>query len=225
MRTCLPQLMMAAVVPWMAGRPAAAQPADGAGPRIPKSHSPPYVSLLPEPGGRPALIIEYPWQVHARPSVEVRLVSGEDPDPTTAAPLYFLKDFLNGPLQATIYKCQDQAVGREVRKPVTERETRFEILARRNSLGRPAVCVAHRFGKEDPSPGTAAVFWPLSGWSINGRLLRLDLPAEYFDRPGNLRVWLLRGATVLWSQEIRWPGTALPGRGGPGQADQPTKQP
>ena len=82
----------------------------------------------------------------------------------------------------------------------------FEIIARRNSLDRPAVCVARAVPKDDPTPGAGAAYCLLPGWSINDGLLYLDLPPEYFAESGELHVWLLRDGDVVWAAQENWPG-------------------
>lgn len=157
-----------------------------------------------EDGGR-ALVIAYPWIVHARASVEVRLVTGKPADPLTVHPLHFVGNIMKGQVTIDVYRTLDGAAGVPQRRRFTEGEIEFEILGRRNSLGRPAVCVARRFSNDDPPPGAAAVFYPLRPWAISRAMIQLELPAKYFSKPGRLHVWFLRNDKVLWKEEADWP--------------------
>jgi hypothetical protein len=207
MRTRLPLLL-----PWtilllsQAVGPAAAQPPGNLGPGIRRPNVTRGVSLGRRPSGEPFLAIHYPWKVHAQPSVEVRLVTGEDPDPSGIRPLFFIKEFMKGEVSVKIYRAEDEAAGAGAKLPLKEKEIDFEILGRRNSLGKPAVCVARRVPGDDPAPGTGVVFCRLPSWSVNKRLLWLDLPREYFAEPGKIHVWFLRADKVLWAEQVDWPG-------------------
>jgi hypothetical protein len=204
-------LLTAVWLTWGGGSPAAQAPGrtGGAATRGPKAAS--CVSLLRQRDGDRALVISYPWDLHRRPSVEVRLVTGKDPGPTVVRPLLFVGNYMKGKVAAAVYRCEDKAVGAPVRESLTVKGLQFEILGRRNRLERPSVCVIHRFADDQPAPGTTAVFSQLPAWAINRRLLQLDLPREEFTQPGRLYVWFLRDETVLWEETVDWPGYAKRG--------------
>jgi hypothetical protein len=144
--------------------------------------------------------------MHAKPSVEARLVTSEDADRVGIRPLLFVDGYLKGEVLVDVYEAQDQAAGVGGSLAFTKNEMAFEILGRRNSLGKPAVCVARQVPPGDPTPGAAAVFCLLEFWSLSDRLLHLDLPRQYFAKPGKLHLWFLRGDTVLWKEVVDWPG-------------------
>jgi hypothetical protein len=152
------------------------------------------------------LVITYPWKVHLRPSIEVRLVTGKDADLSDVRPLFFVKEYMKGAVTVNVYHCLDRAAGVPQRHAFTENGIELEILGRRNSLGRPSVCVARRVPDDDPAPGAAAVFCLLPSWAVDKGLLRLELPPDYFGDAGRIYVWFLRGGKVLWEERADWPG-------------------
>ncbi len=163
-------------------------------------------TLVEERSGRNTLVVRYPWKVHRHPSIEVRLVTGEQADLSSARPWFFVHEYLKGDVTVHVYHCQDAAAGTGITQPMTKNEIDFEIIGRRNSLGKPSVCIARRVSNDDPAPGAAAVFCLLPSWSLNRGLLNLDLPPEYFAKSGKLFVWFLRDERVLWEQRLDWPG-------------------
>jgi hypothetical protein len=203
-------LLTAVSLTWAGGSPAAQAPGrTGAAARGPKAMS--CVSLLSQPDGDRALVLSYPWDLHRRPSVEVRLVTGKDPGPAVVRPLLFVGNYMKGKVAADVYHCEDKAAGAPVRQSSAVKGLQFEILGSRNRLERPSVCVIHRFADDQPAPGTTAVFSQLPAWAINRRLLQLDLPREDFTQPGRLYVWFLRDDTILWAETLDWPGYAKRG--------------
>jgi hypothetical protein len=46
----------------------------------------------------------------------------------------------------------------------------------------------------------------LAPWRIDDRTLSIDFPPDYFDKPGKMRVWFLRGDKIIWDDELSWPG-------------------
>jgi hypothetical protein len=50
------------------------------------------------------------------------------------------------------------------------------------------------------------IFYFLKSWAIDPETLRLELPAKQYGKPGRLRVWFLRGDSVVWQQTVEWPG-------------------
>jgi hypothetical protein len=189
--------------------PGGADPGEAPSPDVPAVQRPKaasYVSLLKGRDGNQALVISYPWRVYRRASVEVRLVTGKDPGPAVVRPLFFVKQYMQGAVAATLYQCEDKAESARVRQTVTTEGVEFEVVGQRNRLERPAVYVVHRFPEKQPAPGVGAVFCLLSPWAINERLLYLDLPQADFAEPGTLYVWFLRDDAVIWREVLPWPG-------------------
>lgn len=217
MKTRLPLRLIAVWLIWSCGVASAQMPRNAAfDARQPKAT--PRVCLVKNKRRTDlALLIAYPWKVHRRPSVEIRLVAGKDADAGAVRPLFFLSEYMKGEVTVAVYRCQDEAAGAPVRESLTEKEVEFEILGRRNSLAKPSVCVVHRFAADEPDGGTtadepdggtAAVFCLLPAWAIDKRLLRLDLPRQDFAKPGKMHVWFLREGTIVWKETLDWPGNA-----------------
>jgi hypothetical protein len=205
MRICLPLLLTAVWLTWPGGSAVAeAPPSDAPATRRPKAVS--CVSLVKRRDGDQALVISYPWRIHRRPSVEVRLVTGKDPGAAVVRPPFFVKQYMRGEVAATLYRSEDKATSTRVRESVKAEGDDFEVIGRQNWLGRPAVCVVRRFPEGEPAPGVTAVFCLLSPWAIDERLLYLDLPQGDFAKPGTLYVWFLRDDEVLWREVVQWPG-------------------
>lgn len=165
-----------------------------------------FCTVFQPPRGNLVLRVEYPWKVYQNPSIEVRLVTGENADPAGIRALAFVKRYLKGDVAADVYRAADAAEQADVAKAFTKDDIDFEILARRNTLGKPAVCVARAVPKDDPTPGAGAAFCFLPSWSINEGLLYLDLPPEYFAEAGKLHIWLLRDGDIVWAAKKDWPG-------------------
>lgn len=170
----------------------------------------PRVTLVREPGGKQVLLITYAWKVHLRPSIEVRLLGKGEPDDERVQPTYFRWKHMKGETTAALYRCQDRCGDAPVRAAIAEKDEALEALGQRNSLGKPAVCVA-RWTNTDPKspyePGAATAFPLLDAWSVDERLLYLDLPEDYFASPGAVRVWMMRDDQVVWSEKVEWPGS------------------
>ena len=205
MQVRLPVLMTVALLICPSGA-SEARPPDGAtagaGPRK-ATH---FVSIVKQQTGDLAVVVDYPWRAHQQPSVEIRLVTRRRVDLPKVRPLFFVKEFFRGTMMVNVYHCQDQAAGVPLSKLLTEKEIEFEIIGRRNALGRPAASVAHRIPGSDPAPGSGVVFCLLPAWSVNKGLLHLELPPQYFAQPGELYVWFLRGSKVVWEERADWPG-------------------
>jgi len=165
-----------------------------------------FVSLFTGRGG-PRLLVDYPWSRHRDASVEVRLVTGEEPSVEGLRPLGFAAEHFQGEKRMQVYDVQDAGAGGVVIRTLEAGGMKYEILGSLTDSGKPASCIARKFPKAEPPPGAYAVYCVLSGWSINSKLLSLELPPEYFAEPGKLKIWFLRGDTILWSQTLDWPGT------------------
>ncbi len=176
------------------------------------------VSVFREPTGKTVLVVSYPWEVHTKPSLEVRLLGPEEPDDERIHPMYFRWKHMKGDTTVAVYRTQDQSENAPVRA-VSREAPEFEILGARNSLTKPAVCAVRWFAHDTESgkkaqPGAGAAFPLLDAWSVNEKTLYLDLPGPYFDAAGPLRVWLLRDDRVVWSETLSWPGLKTPERKG-----------
>jgi hypothetical protein len=191
--------------------PAAARAADTSDPVAagkPKASASSYASVSRQTTGQRCLLIDYPWQVYAKPSVEVRVVTDDKATTAVPHPLFFAAGLMKGDIEVAISKCLQAAYDTGLSQRITADKLEAEILGRRNSLGKPSVCVA---SKEKTKAGAAApsawaAFCLLDCWAMNRHSLCLDLPREYFAKPGKLQVWFLRGDVVLWEEQLDWPG-------------------
>lgn len=196
--------------------PAYDRPAD-ARPAKPRAKS--RVSLFREPGGKLILMVDYPWKVHAKPSMEVRLLGKGEPDDLEVRPMYFRWKYMRGTTTVAVYRCQDECENVPTSAPVRQDDVEFEVLGDRNALGTPAVCIAREVVRKEATargapamqPGAAAAFPLLKPWAVSKALLYLDLPEAYFAEAGRMRVWFLRDDRVVWSEDVSWPGLGTPG--------------
>lgn len=226
MKLCWACVALGAVVCWtgmVAGGPsvaigAGADPAYDRRPGVAPADraSPKRVSVFRERSGKRVLVVEYPWKVHAKPSVEVRLLGQGEPNDLRVQPMYFRWKYMKGDKTTlAVYRVQDTCEETPASAVVREGDVTFEVLGDRNSMGIPAVCVARtvrrrgteRKGGPPIQPGAAAAFPLLELWAMNNHLLYFNLPEAYFDKPGRMRVWFLRDDRVLWSEDLAWPGT------------------
>jgi len=190
-----------------------------------------YVSLIKQDTGEPMLVINYPWKRHARPSVEVRILGKGDVDNPLIRPLFFRRDIMKGAVTTAVYHCQDRSEDVPQTATFSKGTHDFEIFGARNSLGRPAVCVACRWrstladlprktaealesmddeeitSKVMPPSETWAVFCLLDAWAADRDTLYLELPRDYFAQQSKIRVWFLRDDDVVWTANATWPGT------------------
>ena len=161
------------------------------------------------PGKRPILVIEYPWKVHSRPSVELRMLEPReaDRDPSKIHSLRFVGDFMKSEVTDAVYGARDHAREIPFHKKLAKFERDFEVNGQTNQLGKPGVTVT--FPAQTPPGETVprAVYFPLEPWAFDARTLRLELPAD-FSAPGQVRIWFLREANVLWEETVDWPGLA-----------------
>jgi len=211
MKTCLLWIVLAALVigtgeaagqqrpGGMAGEPPSRAAASGEVSRV---------SVVEQPVGDPIVVIRYPWTMHARPSVEVRLLAEAEADNYELRPLCFVDDFMKGEVTVKVYHCQDRSADTALSLAYSERDVDFEFLGERNSLGRPSVRVVYQTKTGVPESGASAVYCLLKSWAVDKRTLYLDLPPGYFARSGRVRVWFLRGKDIVWSETAQWPGTA-----------------
>ncbi len=166
----------------------------------------PYVSIVERVGGERVLLVRYPWRRHERASIEVRLLTPAERDADRVLPLAFFDGLFHGQTRVDVYRALDESANVPlVRQPLRLKETDFEILAWRNGLGKPAVCVASRT-EVNRQKGALAVYCLLEAWADDDRALYLELPATHFASPGRLWVCFLRDARVVWSGVVDWPG-------------------
>ena len=190
-----------------------------------------FVSVITQPTGEPILAVNYPWKRHAKPSVEGRVLDPSEVDNSLIRPLFFRHDVMKGNVTKAIYQCQDKSEDLRQTATFSEGNADFEIVGVRNSLGRPAVCVACRIAPDEVSRETEsliaelartgqesmlslkfqretrAAYCLLDAWAVDERTLYLELPASHFSQPSKIRVWLLRDKDIVWTADITWPGT------------------
>jgi hypothetical protein len=189
-----------------------------------------FVSVITQPSGGPILVVKYPWKRHAKPSVEVRVLDPSEVDKPLIRPLFFRHDIMKGDVTTAVYQCQDNSDELPQTATFSEGNADFEVFGARNSLGRPAVCVACRIVPEAAADETAslladlartgqetmlsmkfrpemrAAYCLLDAWAVDRRTLYLELPASHFSQRSKIRVWLLRGKDIVWTANMTWPG-------------------
>lgn len=234
MRICLLLLPLVVFVAGISGSPranAADRSMDRPGkPMSEPARGEPFVSVLTRPTGEPLLVVRYPWKRHAKPSVEVRVLDPGDVDDPLIRPLFFRHDIMKGNVTEAVYRCQDDSEDTRQTATFSQGEADFEVFGARNSLGRPAVCVASRIAPEPVSretealvaeltrtgqvsalrlrsePETRAAYCLLDAWAVDQRTLYLELPATHFAQPSKIRLWFLRGKDIVWTADATWPG-------------------
>jgi hypothetical protein len=215
---------------WGASRANAAEGAAAAGLSEP-ARGESFVSVITQPSGEPILAVNYPWARHAKPSIELLVLDPSEVDDPLIRPLFFRHDVMKGNVTKAVYQCQDRSEHTRQTATFSHGNADFEVFGARNSLGRPAACVAwrktptivspeaeSRFSEgaldelkpllsSRSEPETRAAYCLLDAWAIDERALYLDLPASYFSRPSKVRVWFLRGNDIVWTADVKWPGT------------------
>ena len=180
----------------------------------------PFATTLRDLSGDPILVIHYPWTAHARTSIEVSSLPTESAEAPHSAelrpsavelsevrPLYFFARSFKGQNTVAIYECQDGSAELPTKVNLVDAGTDYQVLGRRNALGKPSVLVASKTRIDAISKVVdRAVFCLLDAWAVDRQLLQLELPQAYFATPGRIRVWLLRGDAVIWSEDLAWPG-------------------
>jgi len=184
--------------------PAEGQPAEKT--PAPESTEVSYARVVRPYTGSPVLVIDYPWVIHARPSIEVQLLSDGDTDLSGRKPLCFVDAYMKGQLLLDVHSTRDRGERLAFIMKTTERGIDLEINGRRNSLSRPAVWIDCHVKTADEKTETRSVFCLLDSWAVDRRTLYLDLPAKHYSQPGKLRVWFLREKDTVWMQTVAWPG-------------------
>ena len=170
------------------------------------------ISVIQDQSEAPILVIKYPWSAHPQASVEVCLLPKDVPDSPAIRPLDLagrLTRDKDGKLVKAVYKCQDDAASTPTAVSVTDGDLNFDILGNRNSLGSAAVAVGWKTLTPDRKAIHRSAFYRLQSWAADNDTLMLDLPPEHFCRPGTLKVWLLRGNEVVWSETVPWQESTL----------------
>jgi hypothetical protein len=172
------------------------------------------LSIIKERNGQKTLIVDYRWQVHSQASIEIRLVP-EGAAPVDYEPLRFLTEYFKDDFRNKIHRSLDHAGEHPKPELLTKADSNdpqtkldFTIVGKPNSRGRPSVMVlgTRRVAKPDPHENSLAIFPILEPWSIDDRMLALELPREEFSKQGRLWVWFLRGDKAIWLEKIEWPG-------------------
>jgi len=176
-------------------------------PKRPKAGAvPTLIDVVSVPGGKKTLSVHFRWSLFTNSSIEVRLVPGQLRKGATVSPVYFAEE-LKGKVRSELYNCLDHSE-RGGRTYSFKRDSiTFEMVGRRNSLGKQGVCVEvhpEEHGSEKADP--AVVFPQLDTWAVDRESLSLDLPREQFSKSGTLFVWFFRGTEVVWEEQVRWPG-------------------
>jgi len=171
---------------------------------------PPRATLQRDRQQRLRLMIEYPWAAFSQGSVEVRLATGESDAVGELRPMFFVHNHFHGETARAIYSCQDHVDDPGHKRSVKLEGFDVEVIARRTDLDRSAACVVRRFPSKASVPGVAAAFLQLDRWSLDKNWLQIELPATDFLPPGRMWVWFLRDDTVLWEEQLAWPGMVPP---------------
>ena len=194
-------------------KPPAAEPSADAGPmsfsryrKLKLPVGPSLVAVVKEHTGRQVLAIHYPWKVHEKASIEVRLMPGKRAEGTSVVPVFFVAEHCKGELKQKLYRYLDAAADTGITDSFTKDKMVYQIVAERNSLGRPSLHVLPYNEGSTPDQRPGAVFLQLDCWAINDRMLSLDMPRDVFVKSGKLSVWFLRGDKVVWEEKIDWPG-------------------
>lgn len=167
----------------------------------------PYAEVTRAASGKPIVAIHYPWQVHWRPSVEVRWMGDDEPDTAELRPLQFVASSMRGEIASAVFACRDRAAETPVHKTLKAQDRPFELHGSRNLLGKPAITIAFPAQDAGPDRPARAVFFLLESWAVDPRTLWLELPAEHFAERGRIRVWFYRGGDLVWWKTLAWPGT------------------
>ncbi|MDD4266691.1 MAG: hypothetical protein PHO07_00825 [Pirellulales bacterium] len=203
-------LFLSSVLAWVGA--AVCQAAESS-PPAPSGVTASYVSIETPAGGRPMLVIRYPWRVHARSSVEVcTYVAGEADDSPRIRPLYFRSDFMKDEFTIGVYRAQDDSSSVRVVAQMARRDIDFAAIGNRNLFGQPSVVVVCRTSitqqkdEQEPEQARRAIYPLLEPWAADRRTLFLSLPEVNFSDAAKIRVWFLSGGDVVWSEVKQWPG-------------------
>ena len=152
------------------------------------------------------LSIKYPWRIHEKASLEVRLVADKKDFAARVRPLRFTLIHFDADTQRRILSTFDQSLEHPADWKAEAGGLKWEVIGHGNHLGHAAEWFVNTPEKNGSLIGTTAVFYPPDAWATGDRLLLLDLPRDSFDQPGKLYIWFLRGDRILWQEELMWPG-------------------
>jgi hypothetical protein len=165
--------------------------------------------------GRPVMIIDYFWEVHEEPSIEIcRPVEGET-SITKRKPLAFRAHDFQGYIQRVVDRCHREGAEIPTYAKVEVQGIPMTVIGKRNFLRKPAVSLVgveklplelESQQKDLAQTVTWAIFPVLSPWAYDAKKLCLTLPETFFSRPQPLRVSFLRGKQKVWEETIQWPG-------------------
>ena len=156
--------------------------------------------------GENVLVVQYPWQIHAKASIEVRLITDQKDFDARVRPLRFATIRFEPDAERRVFSTFDEALARPSEWKADAGGLKWEVIGHANHLGRAAVWFVNTPEKGGSLVGTTAAFHPLDAWAISDRLLMLDLPRGRFSQPGKMYIWFLRGDRILWQEELIWPG-------------------
>lgn len=194
----------------------------------------PHLALMRQMSGDPIVVVHCPWQQYGKPSIEMRWIEANDPDPTRWTPIFFVANYLTENAAQAIYHCQEKGQNlpatANFSKGVDKDRVDFEASGKRNLLDKTSItiqCVSKLAGARG---GTRLIFWPLDEWGVDRDTLWLELPKGDFSKSGRILVWFLRSDKVVWSEMLSWPGYPEPPASGNGTSlkttpSAPAKQP
>jgi hypothetical protein len=167
------------------------------------------VTVIEDRDGSPILWVRYPWACHEGASIEICLFPPKtDVAHSRVEPLYFTARHFRGDVRKVVERCEDHAANVLTPGKVCQGDREYAVLGNRNTLGVPAVAVGWETTiREAVCPHVS--FGNLQTWATESDSLYLNLPPEQFCRPGILKIWLLRGETIVWQRVMEWPDSAL----------------
>ena len=165
-----------------------------------------FVSVEKTSAGENVLVVAYPWRVHEKTSLEVRLVTDKKDFSARIKPLRFAIVRFEDEVKRRILTTFDDSIDHPSDWTTEAGGLKWEVIGHSNHLGHAAEWFVHTPVKDDSLVGNTVAFSPLDPWAVGDRLLMLDLPRKSFDQPGKLYVWFLRGDRIVWQEELMWPG-------------------
>jgi hypothetical protein len=168
-----------------------------------------YVEVIERIDGDPVLVIRYPWHRHVGASVEVRFLYDDEVEERLIYPLYFADRYMKDNVTVALYRAQDGAEDVPTIASFSRAEIQFAVFGDRNSLGNASAavaCTTETVSLAASRRTPRAVFPVLEPWALDRRTLYLDLRPEYFPNPCKIRIWLMRGEDIVWTETANWPG-------------------
>jgi hypothetical protein len=165
-----------------------------------------YVAVDKTKSGENVLTVNYPWGVHEKASIEVRLITDKKDFAARVRPLRFAMIRFDDVTKRHFLKTFDESIEQPSDWMAQGGGMRWQIIGENNHFDRKAMWFVNTPAKDSSIVGTTAAFSPLDPWAVSDRLLQLDLPRAQFEQPGKMYVWFLRGDRILWQEEVQWPG-------------------